>query len=127
MDPADTRVLDNVVRFIGQKVAAVVAETEAAAEEACRRIVVDYELLPAVFDGAKAISPGAPVLHDKGAESRIANAARNIVAEVHGEIGNVDAAFASSALAPYSAAAAKTSVPRRLRIATSVRQGDRTS
>ena len=38
MDPDDTKVLDNVVRFIGQKVAAVVAETEAAAEEGCRRL-----------------------------------------------------------------------------------------
>ena len=36
MDPDDTRVLDNVVRFVGQKVAAVIAETEAAAEEGCR-------------------------------------------------------------------------------------------
>ena len=40
MDPEDTRVFDRVVRFIGQKVAAVVAETEAAAEEACRRLEV---------------------------------------------------------------------------------------
>ena len=61
MDPDDTRVLDNVVRFIGQKVAAVVAETEAAAEEGCRRLKVDYEILPAVFDPAQAIAPGAPV------------------------------------------------------------------
>jgi len=44
MDPDDTRVLDNVVRFIGQKVAAVVAETEAIAEEGCRRLKVDYEI-----------------------------------------------------------------------------------
>ena len=61
--PDDTRVLDNVVRFIGQKVAAVVAETEAAAEEGCRRLKVDYEILPAVFDPAEAIAPGAPVIH----------------------------------------------------------------
>ena len=46
MDPDDTRVLDNVVRFIGQKVAAVVAETEAAAEEGCRRLKVKYDILP---------------------------------------------------------------------------------
>ena len=46
MDPDDTKVLDDVVRFIGQKVAAVVAETEAAAEEGCRRLKVDYEILP---------------------------------------------------------------------------------
>src|ERR1700755_485275 len=36
MDPDDTRILDDIVRFVGQKVAAVVAETEGAAEEACR-------------------------------------------------------------------------------------------
>src|ERR1700712_3059492 len=44
MDPDDTRVLDNVVRFIGQKVAAVIAETEAAAEEGCRRLIVGYDI-----------------------------------------------------------------------------------
>src|SRR5246127_1211331 len=60
MDPDDTRVLDDVVRFIGQKVAAVVAETEAAAEEGCRRLKIDYEILPAVVDPAQAIAPGAP-------------------------------------------------------------------
>ena len=60
MDPEDTRVFDRVVRFIGQKVAAVVAETEAAAEEACRRLEVVYEILPAVVDPAQAIAPGAP-------------------------------------------------------------------
>ncbi|MCA1457585.1 molybdopterin-dependent oxidoreductase [Bradyrhizobium sp. BRP22] len=90
MDPEDTRVLDDVVRFIGQKVAAVVAETEAAAEEGCRRLKVDYELLPAVFDPAEAIAPGAPVLHgDKTVERRITNPARNLVAETHGEYGDV--------------------------------------
>jgi putative selenate reductase molybdopterin-binding subunit len=99
MDPEDTRVLDDVVRFIGQKVAAVVAETEAAAEEGCRRLVVDYELLPAVFDPALAIAPGAPLLHpDRTPEQRIFGAARNIVAESHGEYGDVAAALANSAV-----------------------------
>ena len=37
VDPNDTYLLDNVVRFVGQRVAAVVAETEGAAEEGCRR------------------------------------------------------------------------------------------
>jgi putative selenate reductase molybdopterin-binding subunit len=96
-DVADTRVLDPVVRFIGQRVAAVVAETEAAAEEACRRVVVTYEILPAVFDPVLAMQPGAPVVHDKSAESRIHDAARNIVAEVHGHIGDVEAGFAAAA------------------------------
>ena len=60
MDPDDTRVLDDVVRFIGQKVAAVVAESEGAAEEACRRLKVEYEILPALVDPEQAMAPGAP-------------------------------------------------------------------
>ncbi len=96
-DPDDTRVLDNVVRFIGQKVAAVVAETEAAAEEGCRRLKVVYDILPAVFDPAQAIAENAPVIHYKGPEARIAKPERNIVAEVHNEIGDVATGFAEAA------------------------------
>ena len=99
MDPDDTLVLDKVVRFIGQKIAAVVAETEAAAEEGCRRLKVEYEILPAVFDPAQAIAPGAPVLHgDKTPEQRVTNGPRNIVAETHGEYGDVATALANSAV-----------------------------
>src|SRR5207249_707628 len=46
VDPDDTYMLDNVARFAGQRIAAVVAETEAAAEEGCRLVEVDYEMLP---------------------------------------------------------------------------------
>jgi putative selenate reductase molybdopterin-binding subunit len=99
MDPDDTRVLDQVVRFIGQKVAAVIAETEAAAEEGCRQLQVTYEILPAVIDPEAAIASGAPVLHgDKMPANRVANAARNIVAEIHGEFGDVAAALAQAAV-----------------------------
>jgi CO/xanthine dehydrogenase Mo-binding subunit/aerobic-type carbon monoxide dehydrogenase small subunit (CoxS/CutS family) len=99
MDPDDIRVLDNVVRFIGQKVAAVVAETEASAEEGCRRLEVDYDILPAVIDPTLAIAPGAPLIHgDKTAEQRVADAQRNIVAETHGEYGDVAAALAQAAV-----------------------------
>ncbi|MET0220560.1 MAG: molybdopterin cofactor-binding domain-containing protein, partial [Tardiphaga sp.] len=99
MDPEDTRVLDDVVRFIGQKVAAVVADSEAIAEEACRRIQVTYDILPAVFDPADAIAPGAPVLHpDKTPDHRVCNASRNIIAETHGEFGDVAAALSASAV-----------------------------
>jgi putative selenate reductase molybdopterin-binding subunit len=97
VDPNDTYILDNVVRFIGQRVAAVVAETEAAAEEATELIEVDYELLPAVFDPEEAMKPGAPVIHgDKGIESRIEHPNRNLLREIHGENGNVEAAFAAA-------------------------------
>ncbi len=95
-DPDDTLVLDQTVRFVGQRVAAVVAETEAAAEEACRRLVVHYEVLPAITDPHQAMAPGAPILHDKGPEARIADPSRNLVAEIHGEIGDVAAGFAAA-------------------------------
>ncbi|MGM5027960.1 molybdopterin-dependent oxidoreductase [Tardiphaga sp. 862_B3_N4_1] len=99
MDPEDTRILDDTVRFIGQKVAAVVADSEAIAEEACRRIDVVYDILPAVFDPATAIAPGAPVIHpDKTPAHRVSNAIRNIVAETHGEFGDVAAALAAAAV-----------------------------
>jgi hypothetical protein len=99
MDPDDTRVLDDVVRFIGQKVAAVIAETEASAEEGCRRLKVDYEILPAVIDPVQAIAPGAPALHpDKTPEHRVTNGPRNIVAETHGEYGDVATALAQAAV-----------------------------
>ncbi|MGZ8532438.1 MAG: xanthine dehydrogenase family protein molybdopterin-binding subunit [Candidatus Binatia bacterium] len=56
------------VRFIGDRVAAVAAETVDAAEEAIQLIDVNYEILPAVFDPLQAMAPGAPQLHDNVAE-----------------------------------------------------------
>lgn len=95
-DPDDTRLLDDTVRYIGQRVAAVVADSEAAAEEGCRRIEVTYEQLPYVTDPEEAMAPGAPVVHDKGPESRIARPENNVVGEVHGEIGSVEEGFAEA-------------------------------
>ncbi|MFB9368098.1 molybdopterin-dependent oxidoreductase [Kitasatospora albolonga] len=97
-DPDDTRLLDDVVRFVGQRVAAVVAETEGAAEEGCRRIVVEYEQLPYVLDPEEAMLPGAPVIHPKGPESRIARAESNVCGEAHGELGSVEQGFAEADL-----------------------------
>ncbi len=96
VDPNDTYILDNVVRFAGQRIAAVVAESEGAAEEGCRRLEVEYELLPAVFDPEQAMRVGAPVLHEKGGEARIRRPGRNILAELHGEVGDVAAGFAEA-------------------------------
>src|SRR5439155_13818414 len=52
------------VRFVGDRVAAVAADTLDAAEAAVAAIRVDYEELPAVFDPIEAMEPGAPLLHD---------------------------------------------------------------
>jgi putative selenate reductase molybdopterin-binding subunit len=91
-DPDDTRLLDAVVRFAGQRVAAVVAESAGEAERAALAVEIDYELLEAVTDPVAAMAPGAPLLHgDKGPESRIADPARNLAAEIHSEIGDIAA------------------------------------
>src|SRR5690349_11850558 len=52
------------VRFIGEKVAAVAAESVELAEQALGLIEVEYDELPAVFDPLEAMQPGAPLLHD---------------------------------------------------------------
>jgi putative selenate reductase molybdopterin-binding subunit len=95
-DIDDTMVLDRVVRFAGQRIAAIVAESEAQAEAACQLIRVTYAQLPAVFDPAEAMRPGAPIIHDKGAQSRIHDPQRNIAAEIHGHVGHVEAGFAEA-------------------------------
>ena len=53
----------DVVRFVGEKVAAVAADDPDAAEEALLMIEVEYEPLPAVFDPVEAMDPGAPLVH----------------------------------------------------------------
>lgn len=99
-DADDTRLLDDVVRHVGQRVAAVVAETPAAAARAAELVEVDYEPLPAVFDPDEARRPGAPLLHpDRTAEDRVADASRNVVADLHTGRGDLDAALAESAVA----------------------------
>ncbi|WP_431796290.1 molybdopterin-dependent oxidoreductase [Microbacterium enclense] len=97
-DPDDTRMLDDVVRHVGQRVAAVVAETAEAADAGCRAVRVDYDLLPAVFDPDEARRPGAPLLHpDRTPDERVMDAERNVVAGFHtGHGGDIDAALAAS-------------------------------
>ncbi|SEJ24397.1 molybdopterin-dependent oxidoreductase [Demequina mangrovi] len=97
-DPRDTRILDSVLRFRGQRVAAVVADTPALAEAGCAAIVVEYEVLPAVLDPEEARSPGAPLVHpDRTPEDGVAEASRNVIASWKGGYGDVDAGLASAA------------------------------
>ncbi|HZT09150.1 MAG TPA: xanthine dehydrogenase family protein molybdopterin-binding subunit [Chloroflexota bacterium] len=51
------------VRFVGDKVAVVVADAPDAAEEGALRVDVEYQELPAVFDPVAAMEPGAPLVH----------------------------------------------------------------
>ncbi|MFE3544142.1 molybdopterin-dependent oxidoreductase [Nocardia sp. NPDC059177] len=97
-DPDDTFVLDRVVRFVGQRVAAVVGETLDAARAGVRALRVEYEVLPAVFTPEAALADQAPKLHaDKPVSARIADAQRNLVAEIHGGVGDFDAGIAAAA------------------------------
>jgi putative selenate reductase molybdopterin-binding subunit len=95
VDPDDTYILDNVVRFAGQRVVAVLADTVGAAEEGCSKVVVEYEPLPAVFDPEEAMAPGAPQLHCND-DPFARDPERNILLELHGEIGDIEAGFAQA-------------------------------
>jgi carbon-monoxide dehydrogenase large subunit len=54
---------DGIVRFVGEKVAAVAADNEEIAEEAVNLIEVEYEETEPVLDPVEAMEPGAPLLH----------------------------------------------------------------
>ncbi len=99
-DPDDTRILDRVARHVDQRIAAVVADSLAAAEAGVRAIAVDWEVLPAVLDPAEALRPGAPLVHgDKdAASSRIADPSRNLAGEVHTVCGDPDGGFVRAAV-----------------------------
>ncbi len=94
--PYDTRMFDTKVRFVGDRVAAVAAETREIAEEAIKAIEVEYEELPAVLSIDDALAPGAPVIHDEDDSAGIYDPKRNIVADVDIDVGDVERGFAES-------------------------------
>ncbi len=63
--PQHVRILDSKVRYVGEAVALVAAETEDIGAEALRLIKVEYESLPAVYDVEEATQPDAPQLYEK--------------------------------------------------------------
>ncbi|HAH30765.1 MAG TPA: aldehyde oxidase [Elusimicrobia bacterium] len=88
--PYDTYTLDNKVRFVGDRVAAVAAETPEAAHEALAKIKVEYKQLPAVFDTFEAMKDGAPAIHDEPDSKNIPDAKHNIAAKFDFEVRNGD-------------------------------------
>ena len=88
--PARRALAHERVRFVGEAVAAVVAETREAARDACEALMVDFDELPAVVDTVAATQPGAAVIHP--------DAPDNIAAELrHGNAAATATAFASAA------------------------------
>jgi CO/xanthine dehydrogenase Mo-binding subunit len=64
-------VASDIVRFEGDQVAVIVAETEAIAAQARDLVKVEYDDLPAVFDAAEAMKPEAPRIHPERGDSNI--------------------------------------------------------
>jgi len=61
--------VDDKVRFVGQTIAACVADTRAEAEDIAQAVVVEYDELPAVVDVLKALEPDAPLLFEDWADN----------------------------------------------------------
>jgi CO/xanthine dehydrogenase Mo-binding subunit len=93
-------------RYAGDPVAAVAAVDEETAREACERIEVEYEPLPAVTAVEEALAPGAPLVHDGPAPELAPNVfapdpadlrpGSNVCVEVRRRWGDVAAAFAAA-------------------------------
>jgi putative selenate reductase molybdopterin-binding subunit len=91
--PYDTVMLDNKVRFVGDRVAVVVATDENAAKKGCDCLEVEYQDLPMVFDARDALKEGAPIIHDEADSQGIHDAGRNLAARIEVDVGDVDEGF----------------------------------
>ncbi len=109
------------VRFVGEPIAAVIAETAIQARDAAEAIGVDIESLPAVVDARAATQPGAPLLYD--------DVPNNIVLDYHtGDAEKTAAALAGAAHITKLTMDNTRVIPnpdRAARRARRVRQGDR--
>lgn len=84
--PFTEKIFDDTVRFVGDKVAAVAADTLQIAEQAVKLIEVEYEELPALLDAEEAMKEDAYPIHEGG----------NVVGKAYVNAGDVDKAFAES-------------------------------
>lgn len=95
--PYDTCLLDNKVRFVGDRVAIVAAESIEAANQGCKKIKVEYEILPAIFDPKDAMKDGAVVIHDEPDATYPIPAhydpKRNHCAHMETRVGDLDKGF----------------------------------
>ena len=96
--PLDSFSLDGKVRFVGDRVAFVAAETEEIAERAIDLIEVEFEELATVLDPSDSMKPGAPLIHDESEYVNFGDSdpSKNIAAEIEIEIGDVEMGFGQS-------------------------------
>ncbi|MPM84780.1 4-hydroxybenzoyl-CoA reductase subunit alpha [bioreactor metagenome] len=93
--PLDMFSLDNKVRFVGDRVAFVAADTEEIANTALKLIKVEYEELPILLDSRKAMGADAPILHDEPEYVNFADsdAKKNLPAKIRIDVGDVEQGF----------------------------------
>lgn len=96
--PLDAFSLDHKVRFVGDRVAFVAAETAEIAEKALGLIEVEYEVLPCIIDPADAMQEGAVQIHDEPELIPFADsdAKKNLAAKIRIDIGNLEDGFAQA-------------------------------
>jgi putative selenate reductase molybdopterin-binding subunit len=94
----DQYCLDSHLRYVGDRVAVVAAETPEIAEEALQQIEVEYEVLPATLDVRQRLDAQIPPLHPESESLGIYDARRNIATRVHEEVGNVEQGLARADL-----------------------------
>lgn len=93
--PLDTFSLDHKVRFIGDRVAFVAAESPEIAEKALTLIDVEYEILDSILDSREAMNPDAIRIHDEPEYVNFAdsNPEKNLAAHIRIDIGDVEKGF----------------------------------
>jgi len=96
--PLDAFSLDKKVRFVGDRVAFVAAETPEIAEKALSLIEVEYEILPAIIDSRDAMKEEAVKIHDEPEYVNFADSKpdKNLAAEIRIDIGDVEKGFAEA-------------------------------
>jgi carbon-monoxide dehydrogenase large subunit len=91
----------DTVRFVGESIAVVVAETRAQAVDAADAVVVDYDSLPAVVDAMAAIEDGAPLLFpEHGSNRLVVEEYDQVDGALEGADVVVEARFRNQRLAP---------------------------
>jgi xanthine dehydrogenase molybdenum-binding subunit len=93
----DRFIFPDKIRHMGEAIAAVAAESEAAAEKALQLIKVEYEILDAIFDPIEAMKPGAPQLYDTILKGTTEIPIKNNIAYTYSyEEGDIEKGFAQA-------------------------------
>jgi putative selenate reductase molybdopterin-binding subunit len=92
--PRDTRILDSIVRYVGDEIAIIAAESTEIAEIAMEKIQVEYKLLPHNFDMEKAMV--SPQIHCENDKTGIHDSKKNIASHISAEIGDVEKSFSKA-------------------------------